>query len=524
MEYKEVPKDRLVSGQRYYIVPVSRLITNGLVAGAVRGKLVSAVKPVPEGKKKTIFLLSGVADVKIIDKYYTKSSFHTFWNKDNAPSKDTRKADETYYYYSFEPTPYYNVKGSTVTAKDVTETVGEFAPNTMPVSVRNAPKAEENVPAVTAVTVAAAPAELAPVLRTPMTPAVKKTTDELIIAIKSGEGRISISDILKRKNTPQLDNIENHNLVRGYAIKILPDEFPLPPPDYYYRETLSVGLYSVYGAIELLIEANRYFTQEQQERYIHDMVRYGADPSRALVTAIVNGNMRIVNLLLDLGADPNYVQEYKSIVGAERFLTTPLLAAIPTTRFFKEFSAFIMDTTHVEKRKALIQSLTKIRTFVEQDGRLVLADRDSLPEGTPILDRVAYLTPKVLDRFREQLADLEHAMAARKTLSDANAYKYKLLPISWYEKYQEFLKWAVRHLNEEAERQAPLLAEPGGPLYEEVRARAYGRTLGTREEQVARNAAANAAVRNLMASKPASGGGSRKRSIKRKRQTRRQRK
>ena len=469
MEYRHVPHGDVVVGQRYYIVPESRLITNKFHTKAMLDKysrrLANDVKPIPAAKKNTMFLLSGVATS--VGGYYTEPTFNNFWNKDDAPSKDTRKAEEKYVYFSFTPTPV-PIIGATVTEEEAKATVGELSPDVLPESLR---LAAAEAGAGSAAAPAPAPTPSAPQIQTLMTPAVKKTTDELVATLKLGESRLSVSDILKRKNTPQLENLENRLLTRSYALQILPTDYPIPPDQYYGVQTVNV--YSPYGAIELLIES-RHYTLEQKERYIREMVSKGADPSKALITAILsNLNIPLVDLLLDLGADPNYVSEYKTTDRTRRFLTTPILAALPTQ--------MIGYPLLWNNMKQVLQSLVKIRTFVEQDGALVSANRNSLPDGTMVHETVAHITPKVIEIYKQRLAEHLHAKPSAERLNAHRAY-------------QELLNWAVSYLIEQSELQGAVLAEPGGPLYEEARARAYLGHLGTREEQLARNDAADRAT------------------------------
>ena len=499
MEYQPVPIGSLVVGQRYYIVPKSRLQTAKLytvVSSAFRYRKGIDIKPIPEAKKKTILLLSAVLASKG-GGWSDVLTFNNFQNKDDEPSKDTRKNEE-YLYFSFTPTPVPTVMGSTVTAADAAKTIGELSEN-VPASMREEGAAAEAV----AGPGAAAAAPTVPELRTPMTPAVKKTTDELMNTLRLGEARVSISDILKRKNTPQLENLENRLLNYTHAVRILPSDYPLPPPQYYGVQTVNV--FSPYGAIELLIGSPR-FTADQKDRYIREMVALGADPSKALVTAILKYDTRILNLLLDLGADPNYVSEYKSTDGSQRFLTSPLLAAIP---------ARITDLPSTwEAVQPFLQTLAQHRTFVMNEGDvLTRTNRNSLPDGTPVYETVAYITPKILGTFRERLA----AVCRYSTLlgHDPNVLRQ-------INKYANMLQGWISYLEEESVKQGPFLAEPGGPAYEEARARDHGTAIGTREEQHARNAAANETVRaSLLPVKNMNAGGSRKHKRMNRRQSRR---
>jgi hypothetical protein len=509
MEYKQAPKD-LVIGQRYYIVPESRLFTNKLATKGAPVRftrdLPTVVKPVPEAKKNTILLLSAV--VVALEGWSNTPRFDSFWNKDGTPSKDTRKAEEKYVYFSFTATPVPSVMGSTVTAEEAKVTIGELAENVRPASMR-----PEEEAAAGAGSASPASAPLVPELRTAMTPAVKKTTDELVETLRLGESRVSVSDILKRKNTPQLENLANRLLQRHHAIQILPSDYQMPPNQYYGVQTVNV--YSPYGAIELLIE-RQHFTADQKERYIREMVLKGADPSKALVTAILYNDLRSLNVLLDLGADPNYVSEYKSTNGTQRFLTSPLLAAIP---------ARITEVNSWANVQPMLETLTRHRTFVmDAHNVLTRANRNSLPDETPVYETIAYITHKILVTFHTRLLEHLYAIEGKRKLPKYPGFA------AYDNTYTEMLQGWIRYLEDESVKQGALLAEPGGPAYEEARARAYGRSLGTREEQLARNAAANEAVSASM--RPASGstrmalehgiiGGGTRKHRNRRRQTRR---
>jgi len=472
MEYKPVPEVSLVVGQRYYIVPKSRLLSNKLV------KIVNSTtrysrfdaQSLPEAKKMKILLLSAVLDSKGAG-WSSALRFSKFWNKNNEPASDTRKSTDEQVYFSFTPTPVPTVMGSTVTAEDAKKTIGELSENVIPESMRAPIEAEAGAGSVTV---------SAPEIRTVMSPAVKKTTDELITTLRLGEARVSISDILKRKNAPQLENLTNRLLHRTQAMQILPSDYPMPPYQYYGDQHVKV--YSPYGAIELLIESQR-FTHDQKAHYIRELVNKGADPSKALVTAILHNNIRALNVLLDLGADPNYVSEYKTTDGTQRFLTSPLLVAIPTR--MTEVNDVWVYYVH-----SILKTLIQHRTFVmdERDG-LTLMNRNSVPDGTPVYETVAFITPKLLGTFRERLNEHADAITRYSALP-----KRDLRVLEQLNKYAEILKGCIHYLEEEAVKQGALLAEPGGPAYEEARARAYGNKIGTREEQLARNRAANESV------------------------------
>jgi hypothetical protein len=494
MEYKPVEAVNLVVGQRFYIVPKSRLVSNKLVtivSSTIRYQRFE-IKPIPDTKKNTIFLLSAVLTSKS-DGWYTSFTFDNFWNKDNAPSKDTRKSTEEYVYFSFTPTPAPTVMGSTVTSKEAKATIGELAENVLPASMRPVEKPEAGAGAGSALV-----APELPEIRTAMTPAIKKTTDELIATLRLGEARVSVSDILKRKNTPQLENLVNRLLYRTHAIQILPSDYPIPPGDYYGPK--HVNVYSPYGAIELLIESQR-FTHEQKERYIREMVHMGADPSKALVTAILYSDLHCLNVLLDLGADPNYVSEYKSTDEKQRFLTSPLLVAIPA-----RFAETNNNWAHIQP---ILQTLIQHRTFVlNAEGELTRMERNSLPDGTLVYETVAFITPKILDTFNLRLQDHIRATAEKKARFVGRNFISEA-------RYTEVVQRWIHYLEEESEKQGALLAEPGGLAYEEARARAYGPALGTRNEQLARNAAANMTMRHT-----AEGGSRKRRTTHRRRQTR----
>ena len=325
------------------------------------------------------------------------------------------------------------------------------------------------------------------------TPAVQKSTDLLIKALTSGEsGIVTISSILKRKDLPLLENLVNHPLSPENGEKLIPIEFDIPATKGFRARRINV--HSAYGALELLIESNeRLFSHDDKMKYIELLVSKGADPSNALVTAILHYDLPIVNLLLDLGADPNIVREYKTLDGEKRFLTSPLLASLPVR-------AILYNDAWITP---ILDSLTQFRTFVEKDGHLVLVEdknRDSIPEGTPVYETVAYITPNILETLQKRLDDHLEATETRKAMPSANTYL--LLTPMYYDKYTKFLNAMIGFLTGKSEQQASRLAEPGGPLYEEARARAYGNKIGTIDEQRVRNRVANEAIgsRNMSSS------------------------
>jgi hypothetical protein len=512
MEYKPVAAVSLVVGQRYYIIPKSRLVSNKLVTIVHSKPPYNKIdpKPVPAAKKNTILLLSAVFDRADTSSppFYGVFMFSNFLNKDNEKVKDSRKSTEEYVYYSFTATPVPSVMGASVTNEEARATIGELAENVLPASMRPAAAAADPEAGAGAGSESVS-VSVVPEIRSAMTPAVRKTTDELITTLRLGESRVSVSDILKRKNTPQLENLENRLLYRNFAIQILPTNYPIPPLQYYGVQTVNV--YSPYGAIELLIESRHIFA-DQKDRYIREMVLKGADPSKALVTAILMNDLRSLNTLLDLGADPNYVSEYKSTDGTQRFLTSPLLTAIPA-----RMPDYGHSLAHI---RPVLETLTQHRTFVmDEHDVLTRTNRNSVPDGTPVYETIAYITQKILDVFHARLNEHTDFVNKYRTLPTHNPHV-----VQHYNKYTEMLQGWIQYLEEESVKQGGLLAEPGGPAYEEARARAYGKNIGTREEQLARNTAANEAVRaSLRPGNSEHGvlGGSRKRGRKIRRQTRR---
>jgi hypothetical protein len=481
MEYKEVVASNLVVGQRYYIVPLDRLKVAKLVTpGIIYGQHIFITKPIPAAKKGTILLQSAVLTENNPSYPFTRK-FSDFLNKDGKPlakSPDVSKGE--FKYFSYEPTPV-PIVGSTVSEANVASTVGNLSPNYMPPSMNSAAagagSAVPDVPTVAETEVA--------------TPAVQKSTDLLIKALTSGEsGVITISSILKRANPPLLENLVNHPLSPVNGEKLIPIEFDIPATKGFRARRINV--HSPYGALELLIESNeRLFSHDDKMKYIELLVSKGADPSNALVTAILHYDLPIVNLLLDLGADPNIVREYKTPDGKQRFLTSPLLASLPV-RMILYNDAWITP---------ILDSLTQFRTFVEKDGHLVLVDRDSIPEGTPVYETVAHITPNILETLQKRLDDnlkateIRKAVPSRKDVPSTN--KRNILPLMYYEKYTTFLNAMIGFLTGKSEQQASRLAEPGGPIYEEARARAYGNKIGTIDEQRARNRVANEAIGNM---------------------------
>ena len=510
MEYKEA--DRLVLGQRYYIVPLDRLKTNKLVTMKMTyGQYVATANPIPAAKKGTILLQSAVITENNPSYPFTRK-FVDFWNKDGKPlAKSSCVIKGEFRYFSYEPTPVIAI-GSTVSEANVASTVGNLSLNYMPPSMSL--EAAAGAGSAAAVSVARTAA---------VTPAVQKSTELLSNALKSGEsGGVTIPAILKRANPPLLENLVNHPLSPVNGEKLIPIEFDIPDNKRFTRRINNV--HSPYGALELLIESN--FSHEDKMKYIELLVSMGADPSNALVTAILHYDLPIVNLLLDLGADPNIVREYKTPDGKQRFLTSPLLASLPVRTILYN-DTWITD---------ILDSLTQFRTFVEKDGHLVLVDSDSIPEGIPVYETVAYITPNILETLQKRLKDHLEATETRKAMPSTNTYL--LLTPMYYDKYTKFLNAMIGFLTGKSEQQASRLAEPGGPLYEEARARAYGKNIGTRNEQLARNRAANEAVSNMVRSNNApsnelqrmellakhgirGGGKTRKRVSKRRRYTRR---
>ena len=500
MEYKEVVASNLVVGQRYYIVPFDRLKVAKLVtARIIYGQHVFITKPIPAAKKGTILLQSAVLTENIPSYPFTRK-FAEFWNKDGKPlakSPDVNKGE--FKYFSYEPTPV-PIVGSTVSDANVASTVGNLSPNYMPPSMNSATATDSTTAtaatATDSTTATATDSTTAITAVAVATPAVQKSTDLLIKALTSGEsGIVTISSILKRKDLPLLENLVNHPLSPENGEKLIPIEFDIPATKGFRARRINV--HSPYGALELLIESNeRLFSHDDKMKYIELLVSKGADPSNALVTAILHYDLPIVNLLLDLGADPNIVREYKTPDGKQRFLTSPLLASLPV-RMILYNDAWITP---------ILDSLTQFRTFVEKDGHLVLVDRDSIPEGTPVYETVAHITPNILKTLNDRLdnnlkaTEIRKAVPSRKDVPSTN--KRNILPLMYYEKYTTFLNAMIGFLTGKSEQQASRLAEPGGPLYEEARARAYGNKIGTIDEQRARNRVANEAIgsRNMSSS------------------------
>lgn len=440
MEYVAVPLGSLVYMKRYYIVPLSRLIIHKL----------DTVKSILEERKGIILLQSGIMSTNGCS---CLPIFDTIFNKDGGNAKRPLKRCFSDRFFEYEPTPITAIC-STVSAADIKATIGHFGHTDTSVSVLSI----DTITNADTNTNTNAPVKL--------TTAVKKTTNQLIETLRLGEGRLSIPAILKRKNTPQLENLTNRLLSRKHAPYILPQEYSLPPVT--YLPTQFVNVYSSYGAIELLIESpDRFFDHLKKLEYIKILVNAGADPSNALTTAILYNNVYIVNLLLELGADPNHVSEYKTTDLTQRFLIAPLLATIPHKMTGVNDYYIIRDLTIIwENIKQIICQLVQRRTFIEQDEKLVLvADRNSLPEGTPVYDTAASITPRILSVFNERLIEHKVALEERPTIPNIDA--------SWYNKYTDLLEWSLEYIKTESVNQAIWMFEPGGSAFQEARSRSY---------------------------------------------------
>jgi hypothetical protein len=127
----------------------------------------------------------------------------------------------------------------------------------------------------------------------------------------------------------------------------------------------------------------------------------------------------------------------------------------------------IRDLTIIwENIKQIICQLVQRRTFIEQDEKLVLiADRNSLPEGTPVYDTAASITPRILSVFNERLIEHKVALEERPTIPNIDA--------SWYNKYTDLLEWSLEYIKTESVNQAIWMFEPGGSAFQEARSRSY---------------------------------------------------
>ena len=480
MEYKGVSRWHLVPGNRYYIVSYDVLRKHNLNVVAFGRPGYSydgddVLKSIPAGLKSNIFNLSGERGVGL-NVRSGPVPFVNFLDKNGNHTKDSRKQYGIYLFFDYEPTPIdkYN---STVSAENIHTIFGESISNNSEIS-------------------SIEPESIQP----PMTQSEMKATADLIRFLTWGEDlakRGTLSDILARK--PRLEYLVKRYLSELYAYNILPEGHRYLPVSRDY-DPEAIPIFSMYGAIELLIETVPYviFDQGQKIEYIKAFINAGADPSKALTTAILSDNVEIVNLLLDLGANPNHITKYYDVKNNnQQFLVLPILATTPIVMPWHEAHPLI-DTDSAEgvppqtddifaDKKDIIISLLERRVFIEQDGNLVrIYDSSSahVPAETPIYVTRSKISQKLIDRFKDRLVNHKKAMASRQLLSPFYAAQKGLSDITIYNQYNAYLEWVIEYLEKELSIR---MAEPGGPIYTEARRHFFGNAINAPLNNISRS-------------------------------------
>lgn len=372
-EYKLIVTLSLVPGIRYYIVPKTRLTEKKLIG-----------KAIPEEKADKILLMSGILVSE--DHNWAKPIFKDFQKRDGsahtAPGKPT---GQTHSWYSFEPTEVIQT-GLQVTEKDVEKTHGVVA--------------EEAVPEEAAASGEAGEAR--------KKSAIKKSTDELVDILFKGPGRHTIETVFERKNPPDVHvTTVFHQYNQAAAYKLSYNEKRLlNNTDYFIYYILPFGfedesVLTEYGVID---HVNNYPNYQDASKlfYTNFFIDKGANPSKALVTAVANKNINLVKLLLDKGADPNIIKVYTTKSG-KRFTRTPVEVLVPSIPIdYKQLATrkWPMMWSYVEKTA---DELLKERYFKIIDEKLVPTN-EADEEGFLVEVNV---TKPMIEEMKNKLAKTE---------------------------------------------------------------------------------------------------------------------
>ena len=241
------------------------------------------------------------------------------------------------------------------------------------------------------------------------------------------------------------------------------------------------------------------FSEEQKQEYSQLLLERGADPSTSLTLAVANLNVPVARMLLDAGADPNTVTKY--FFKEEPFYTTPVKAVIPETMVTRsEASSYSkVDVERQTKKWANMEAIAALlvqpREFVEQDGKLVLADPS--PDTRTV---EPFISLPMLQELQGRVqTHVEETKRVRPILAGPNTHeKRQFVHITWYERHAEVLSRILKTLEEVSTRQR---TAPGFNLFEQARknAVAHGFRNETRENRQSnafRNQAATNAFRN----------------------------
>jgi len=443
-------------GQRFWIVPNDRLKLAGLTG-----------KPVPEDKKKAILLLSGVykgLTDYMVSPWVKRPIFAEFQNKEGAPVKKTAGTypDETKHsYFLYEPVDI-GALATAVKKENMVKALG--------VSANMLEEAEAEAGAGSA---APAPAPAPGFSREQ-----RKSTDLLLDTLIQGENRQTVKQILDRKAKPDLSVVRQMPVSFVAATQLLPKgkkAGDMEKRGYSYsagkgkpaqRVATEMNITMFKDCIGLLMDSNA-FSQEQKQEYFQLLLERGANPSTSLTLAVANLNIPVAKMLLDAGADPNTVTKY--FFKEEPFYTTPVKAVIPETmvKRSEDYEYSNVDVETQKKKWINMERVTALllqpRDFVEQDGKLVLADPS--PETITV---EPFISLPMLQELQGRLAaHMQETERVRPILAGPYTYEQRMLVhISWYERHAEVLSGILHKLEEVSTRQR---MAPGGNLAEQAR-------------------------------------------------------
>jgi hypothetical protein len=308
----------------------------------------------------------------------------------------------------------------------------------------------------------------------------RKSTDLLLDTLIQGENRQTVLQILNRASKPDLSVVRHMPVSFVAATQLLPKgkkEGDIETSRYSYVAKSTGGQYTTTmnitifkDCIGLLMDSRR-FTHEQKQEYTQLLLERGANPSTSLTLAVANLNIPVVKMLLDAGADPNTVTKY--FFKEEPFYTTPVKAVIPETMVTRsEVTEHSRVSVDIQKKKwadmeTIAALLVQPREFVEQDGKLVMADPS--PDTITVEPFISLpMLQELQGRLQANIQETERVrpiLAAPSTRSSLYEQRH-LVHTTWYERHTEVLSRILARLEEVSTRQR---MAPGMNLAEQAR-------------------------------------------------------
>jgi len=397
-------------GKRFWIVKNDSLRRDKLVG-----------KPIPDEKRtqRSLLLLSGVL-LGYTDRD-KRPVFGDFLNKDGEAVVRTggRYPDEdTHTYFPFAPVEIVS-RVSEVKKETIMKTLGVDADmlGQEDTVIRTNANANANA--------------------SRRASATWNNTNLLLDTLMNGESRQTVTQILQRKDAPDLTVIRRQPVSYVAALHLLPKGMTkndILVDSHRGSQTKAKNLLYQKDCIGILIDSTA-FDHDQKRQYLRLLLEKGADPSISLVLAVAKEEAEFVRILLDAGADPNTVTSY--FMNDVEFHTAPLLAATPETLVFTGLDTYNRMVPDLQ-RHAFVQ----MRTVVDE----LLKTRESTEEtGTLVTE--TFVSKQMLSELRDRLAVYERD---RETKAKDKAEK---LHPSWYDTYIQTLTYILSKAEEVSIRQ-----------------------------------------------------------------------